>query len=64
MDTLAETRPERADTRFTMGLIDDVLGVLERHGYKCPDGTDGDRATGAAVGALSGLVRAFEGDQR
>lgn len=52
-----------SDDRFTYGLFADVADVLERHGYARPDGDTRNAATGAALGALSTLVRAFEGAQ-
>lgn len=53
------------DARFTHGLIHDVFGVLEAHGYRRPSGPhrgrDYNRATADAVVALLTLVAAFEG---
>lgn len=45
------------DPRFTMGLVIDVLNVLDAHGYV----RGGHQAQGAAVGQLLTLVRAYEG---
>jgi len=50
------------DPRFTAGFIVDVFAVLEAHGYRLPaDEAEADRARGGAVGALSRVVRVFEG---
>jgi len=50
------------DPRFTLALIVDVFAVLQRHGYRLPgDEVEADRARGGAVGALSRVVRVFEG---
>ena len=45
------------ETRFNFGLISDVFGALDRHGYQRGD----DQAVGAAVGRLFTLVAAYEG---
>jgi len=50
------------DPRFSMALIVDVFAVLEAHGYRLPAAEEeADRARGGAVGALSRVVRAYEG---
>ncbi|MDT0305040.1 hypothetical protein [Streptomonospora wellingtoniae] len=49
--------PPTGDTRFTLGLITDVLAVLDAHGYV----RGGPAATGAAVGTLARLVADYEG---
>lgn len=46
------------DPRFTHGLVLDVLEVLKAHGYVAA----GDRSVGAAIVALSRLVRTYEGE--
>ncbi|MEV7969025.1 hypothetical protein AB0O34_23985 [Sphaerisporangium sp. NPDC088356] len=38
------------DTRFTYGLIADVVRVLGEHGYRTPDGPAGDGTLGRSVG--------------
>lgn len=63
----AESAADTGDCRFNMGLLYEVVKVLEAHGYKPPEpGPDGDesavnRAYGASLSALYRLVRAFEG---
>jgi len=50
------------DPRFTLALIADVFAVLEAHGYRLPaDEDEADRARGGAVGALTRVVRVYEG---
>lgn len=50
------------DSRFTVGLVVDVFAVLEAHGYRLPvDEGEADRARGGAVGALTRVVRVYEG---
>jgi len=46
-----------SDGRMTWGLIIDVLGVLERHGYRKLD----NQHTGQAVGVIFDLARVYEG---
>ena len=46
-----------SDDRLTSGLILDVLGVLERHGYHRYD----NRHTGQAVGAILDLAHVYDG---
>jgi len=54
--------PGDRDPRFTAGFIADVCAVLEAHGYRLPaDEAEADRARGGAVGALSRVVRVYEG---
>jgi hypothetical protein len=54
--------PERTepaeDSRFTVGLLYDVLQVLEAHGYRA---SQDSHAYADALVALLKLVRAFEG---
>lgn len=45
------------DTRFSFGLVADVFGVLEDHGYERLDNAH----AGRAVGFLLDLVAAYEG---
>jgi hypothetical protein len=52
--------PTEHDTRFTWGLIIDVMEVLERHGYVKGD----NDAVGRATGTLLKLTREFEGRDR
>jgi len=50
------------DPRFSLALVADVFAVLEAHGYRLPaDPDEADRARGGAVGALTRVVRVFEG---
>jgi len=50
------------DPRFTAGFIVDVFEVLQRHGYRLPaDEDEAVRARGGAVGALTRVVRVYEG---
>jgi len=50
------------DPRFTAGFIADVFEVLQRHGYRLPtDEDEAARARGGAVGALTRVVRVYEG---
>ena len=46
-----------SDGRMTWGLIIDVFGVLERHGYRKLD----NQHTGQAVGVIFDLARVYEG---
>jgi uncharacterized protein YejL (UPF0352 family) len=46
------------DERFTLGLLADVIAVLERHGYKAS--TDA-KHTARALLSLLELTRSFEG---
>ncbi len=46
-----------SDGRMTWGLIIDVIGALERHGYHKP----GNQHTGQAIGVISDLARVYEG---
>jgi hypothetical protein len=45
------------DHRVTWGLIDDVLGVLERYGYHKYD----NQHAGRAIGVISDLAHLYEG---
>ncbi len=47
------------DSRMTWGLVIDVLGVLDRHGYQRADNTH----TGRAIGLLFDLARVYEGSR-
>ena len=49
------------DRRFTNGLLYDVVHVLESHGYRLPEDSDGDRAISGAVDDLWRLCHTFEG---
>ncbi|OPG09300.1 hypothetical protein B1L11_26190 [Microbispora sp. GKU 823] len=49
------------DSRFTTGLIYDVTKVLEKHGYRLPDGEEQTGALGRSVGLLLHLVETYEG---
>jgi hypothetical protein len=49
------------DSRFTTGLIYDITKVLEKHGYRLPDGEDQTGALGRSVGVLLHLVETYEG---
>lgn len=54
--------PGDRDPRFTLSLVVDVFAVLEAHGYRLPaDPDEADRARGGAAGALSRVVRVYEG---
>jgi hypothetical protein len=46
------------DARMTWGLVIDVLGVLDRHGFQCPD----EQHTGRAIVIIGELVRAYTGE--
>ncbi len=46
-----------SDDRMSWGLIADVLGVLERHGYHRYD----DQHTGQAIGVIGDLARVCKG---
>jgi hypothetical protein len=60
MSTTQSTRA--GDDRFTIGLISDVFDVLEKHGYRRPEGDDdANLATGKSVEALLNLIETFEG---
>lgn len=52
-----------SDDRFNRFFIDDVIEVLERHGFQCPTSDELTRiqALGRTVGILATLVNAFEG---
>lgn len=50
-------RDSESDQRFTIGLVDDVFTVLEKHGYQCTANED----RGHAVEVLGQLVTAHEG---
>lgn len=60
----ATDEPAPLDERFTAGLLHDVLSVLDRHGYRPPEGPEVDRAYGASLLALGELVRTYEGRDR
>lgn len=47
------------DDRFTFGLVFDIFGVLERHGYHQSD----NRHTGQALVAIYHLAYAYDGTQ-
>lgn len=53
--------PTDDERRFTHGLIFDTFEILQRYGYRLPDGPASIRATGRAVSALLRLVEVFEG---
>ena len=46
-----------SDDRMTLGLITDVLDVLERHGYR----NRGNQHTSQAAGMIADLARVYEG---
>jgi len=55
------TSNESGDPRFTMGLVIDVMSVLEKHGYVKPSGKAGITANADVLVGLLRLVREFEG---
>jgi predicted hydrolase (HD superfamily) len=52
------TEHSQPDQRITWGLVIDVLGVLDRHGFQCPD----EQHTGRAIVIIGELVRAYTGE--
>jgi hypothetical protein len=59
---MSDTQTSRTgEDRFTIGLISDVGDVLEKHGYRRPEGDDANLAIGKSVAALLNLVETFEG---
>lgn len=56
-----EASTDASDPRFTMGLVIDVMAVLEKHGYVKPPGKAGITANADVLAGLLRLVREFEG---
>jgi hypothetical protein len=47
------------EERFTMGLVIEVLDVLDRHGYRKAD----DQHTGRAIGLLGDVAKIYAGER-
>jgi hypothetical protein len=60
MEDPSSARPP-GEGRFTYGLIADVFDVLHARGYAQPTGPAADQAAAAAMLAVFGLTRAYEG---
>lgn len=50
-----------SDERFNIDLIRDITDVLDRHGYKLPDGDLRKVALGKTVSTIIELTDAYEG---